>query len=409
LTAAERRARELIGIHRYEEAKKELATALASEPDNGSLYALMGFCLVETNQIKGAIRECKRGITLEPDAAFPHYALGLAFGRGGDLFAAEAQVREAIRLDPYRPSHFLLLGRIHKARGRWKEVLDAADEALKLEPGDSASLSLRAEALSFLGKGKAATEAARQAISQDPGSAAAHVELAWVALRQGDQKSAQFHFREGLRLNPENSEARRGLLESLRSIFPPYRWTLQFQALLARFPGQLRGGAVAGIVILLRLSVLLSRSSPQVLPFIIVPMVVLGFLIYMSLFGPGLLNGLVVIHPLGRLALRRDERITSWILDGFIALIPVIALVSWLTPFKMWTAMLGSVFGIVLLSLAGRLESSRRARLGFVWVITVICAAVVILTAIGEIIHSIGPPPDPGYSARTLDRPLLSG
>ena len=85
----------------------------------------------------------------------------------------------------------------------------------------------------FTANKEKAFETIKEALAIDPEDDFTHTNYAWHFLEKGKHKDARKHFREALRINPNNSRARQGYKESLKSNLPPYRWMLMFSLWLS--------------------------------------------------------------------------------------------------------------------------------------------------------------------------------
>lgn len=247
-------------------------------------------------------------------------------------------------------------------QGHWRAALEAAETGLQLDPENENCARIRAHALSLAGRSKDAVVAAQETIEENPDSSHAHATLGWVRLRQGDHKAAQSHFAEALRLDPSEELAREGLLDSLRSRFPPYRWIIQFYAWQAQFS---KGGQLVIFIAILAIPRILraiGRNNPQWQPFLIPIGVCFSFLIWFTWIGEPLTNITLLAHPLGRLALEKHVRFETIVMAIYLGL----ALVSFGLGFLFGPGVFiaaGCLFvGLVLMALLAKIDSTRWLR-----------------------------------------------
>jgi tetratricopeptide (TPR) repeat protein len=232
---------------RYELARQELARELASEPNSARAHAMLALCLAAEDRFPEARRSAERAIALAPQLSFAHYALSWVFFRDakytcrrGVKFAidaahlgrlrlknAEAAVREAIRLSPHEAHLFGLLALIRFDRADPRECLEAARHGLAIDPQQGDCLRAQALAIRALGDSASATAASGQAIAANPEGASEHVIHGRTLLLAGNYEQALDHFTEAMRLDPNSSYAREGLLEGLRARHRFYRCLLR--------------------------------------------------------------------------------------------------------------------------------------------------------------------------------------
>jgi Tfp pilus assembly protein PilF len=309
----------LLQQNRRDLAEREFRRALAGDPDDPAAHAYLAICLIERGAKAEALREADEAVRLEAATAFFHYVRGLVLLRSDRPRDAEAAAEQAIALDPRDADHFGLRASVAMNRERWTEALEAADEGLALDPTHQWCTNLRAMALVHLGRKDEAGRTLGSALAEDPEDALTHANQGWALLHAGDHKQALVHFREALRLDPENAWARAGLLESLKARYVFYRLTLAFFLWMRRQGRWAQVAVVLGIVFGPRLLRDVARGYPGIEP-LVTPLLILGFgFVLMTWVAGPLANFLLQFHPLGRLALTREEKVQASLIGGFFA------------------------------------------------------------------------------------------
>jgi tetratricopeptide (TPR) repeat protein len=175
---ARRRARALAEVGRHEQAVRELAAHLASEPGDGAAWCLLAQC---------------------------HYHLGdhdTALAATGNALACDAGLEHAWRL------RAMAL----KQTGRHHESVDAANEAVRLEPGAWAPHVVYAQAAMALPAGLPhAYAAAVHAVGLEPNEPTTHFQVGAVAQAWGRWEIAEAAYRRVLALDPDHAMARNNL------------------------------------------------------------------------------------------------------------------------------------------------------------------------------------------------------
>jgi len=217
------RARLLLQVDRHEDAARELTRVLAAEPENPEAHTLFALAAMGAKRFEEATDAARRAVGLAPDWPHAHYVLGAVLCDRNREKEALASAREAVRLDPEDPDHHALEAACHAGTKRWKDMRAAAERALELDPTHVWGLNLRAGALRQLGELDAAAEALDYALAEDPEDSNTHTSYGFAALQRGQVHDALQHFREALRLEPENETARVGLAEALKARNPLYR------------------------------------------------------------------------------------------------------------------------------------------------------------------------------------------
>lgn len=145
--------------------------------------------------------------------AFPealHLSLGDAYARVGNPSGAEAHYREAARLAPDFPAVHNALGRLLLDAGRMAEAEAALREAVRLARYPEAHYNLGRLLLNTQ-RLKDAEEEFNRAIELSAGYGRAYHALGLLRLRQGRTAEACDRFREALRCDPDDWEARMDL------------------------------------------------------------------------------------------------------------------------------------------------------------------------------------------------------
>ena len=234
----------------------------------------------------------------------------MLLGRNRPDEAARA-VEEAIRLDPEDAANVVLLAQAHAARERWRDSLAAADRALTLDAGHIGAAQARAVALRMLGRRAEADAALAGAAARDPEDAGTHEQLGWSALHRGDPKAALGHFREALRLDPTADGAREGVVTALKAGNPVYGLFLRYAVWLLRLPPRARWLVLIGAFVVYRVLRGVARANPDLQPWILPFLLLYGAFVLLTWVADPLFDLLLRLHPVGRLALTRDQHRAS--------------------------------------------------------------------------------------------------
>lgn len=304
----------LLDQSRHELAEQQLRQALAQEPDSARSHALLAVCLAERESFSEATKEAQQAIHLAPEDSFPHFVLSRVMFERNRFEEAEQAVREAIRLDPFRQDYFAQLGKIHFARRRWQKALDAAEQGLEIDPEDVNCTNLRAMALVKLGRKSEAGAAMRTALERQPEDALTHANQGWTLIEQGQQEKAMEHFREALRIDPTLDWARQGIVEALKARYFIYRLMLGYFLWMMKLTGQARWGVIIGGYVGYRVLASVARNNPALAPWIAPLLILYVVFAIMTWVSSPLFNLLLRLNRFGKLALSREQIITSnWV------------------------------------------------------------------------------------------------
>lgn len=352
MSAGIERAALLIQQGRSQDAEEYLRQALTQDPENGSALTLLAHCLVDREKYEEAQAIAGQAIALEPDFAFAHCVLAQAL-HGEKRFAeAFESIREAIRLEPEEADYHGILASFHMQRKDWESALEAAQQGLVIDPECSNCINARARSLVQLGRADDATETLDAALKRDPENAHSHASQGWVELNRGNYRNAFQHFREALRLQPDMEFARTGLLHALRATSPVYRPVLKFFLMLSKMTGRSRWMLFFGLILGARLLRTVAKTNPDLAPFVWPVLIVYLAFVYLTWTAPALHNVFLRFHPLGRLALSKDERIAATLAG--ICFFTGIAAMIWSYVEKSPTALLaGGVLVMIVIPLGG--------------------------------------------------------
>src|SRR3954453_19947186 len=94
---------------RYADAERELRQALAQDPHDARMHAVLALALNAQQRFREATDEAQAAVGLAPDEAFGHYALAKVLFDRNRFQEAAFVINEAVRLDAYNADHFALL------------------------------------------------------------------------------------------------------------------------------------------------------------------------------------------------------------------------------------------------------------------------------------------------------------
>ncbi len=325
------RAIHLIDASRYDLAETELRKALAQDPEDFYAHAYMGFCQYHLDNHDQALMSAQKAITLLPDHPFGHYVSGLIKLHLDNYKEAKSSFQEAIRLNPSEAEFHGILGRLYLETEQYASGLEHANKGLALDPQNMTCKNCRAGALTRLGRMDEAQRTIEGALKDDPENDHTFANLGWTCLHQGQHKKALEHFKEALRLNPDNEMARNGMINALKAKFLIYKLLLMFYLWMSRLNPKVRTGIIVGAVVLMRVLRTATRQVPDLKPFIApVIFLYLGF-VYLTWTGNHFFNTMLRFNKFGRCVLNARERRASncyacLILAGIISLVTAVVL-----------------------------------------------------------------------------------
>jgi tetratricopeptide (TPR) repeat protein len=298
---------------RYDMAESELRQALAAEPQDAYAHALLGLCLAQREQFQEATAETQQAIHQAPDFSFAHFALAQVLYDRNRFSEALGAVNEAIRLDPEDADQYALLANIHLHESRWREALNAAEQGLQFNPEHVGCTNLRAVAMVKLGRKAEAGRTIDTALSKNPENSLTHANQGWTLLEQGEPKKAAEHFREALRLDPQNEWARHGIIEALKARNIIYALMLKYFLWMAKFGRKGQWGIILGGYLGNRILGAIAHTYPELAPWILPLQIFYVVFVLMSWMAYPFFNLLLRLNKFGRLVLSREQAVaTNW-------------------------------------------------------------------------------------------------
>lgn len=329
--------------------------ALAGNPEDPMLHALLALGLSHLEQGAEAVAAGRRAVALAPEMSFAHYAHGWALLEHSEIAAAERAAREALRLDPGADEHSLL-AQVHIRQRRWQDALDVAERGLSVEPENAACANLRAIALSGLGRTAEAVSGVHEALSADPDDAYAHANRGWLMLREAKPQEAQESFSAALRLDPTMDWARVGMIEAMKARNSAYRLMLGYSLWSASLSNRGQWLLIFGLAFGFRFIRGLVKEKPE-LSILVWPLVGAYVLfIFGTWIADPLSNLFLRLHPAGRLALNRSETIASNVVGGCVATALLGVVMIGLTGSLFWVS-LTAVSAMMLIPIGGAIKA----------------------------------------------------
>ncbi len=219
---------------RYGMAADEFRKELAVNPQSALAMGMLALSLNYDRKPAEAMGPARDAIACDPDRGFVHYVMACVmigppirwtemkvFGGiriMGRLWPYRRRLRkakkpamEAIRLDPHNVDFLALMSAIELDLRHYRQCLEWAEKGLAIRPNHVRCTNLRARALAKLGRANEARQTVQGALALDPESASTHYHGGWTHLQTGDPAKAVEHFRESVRLNPNDQSAHNGL------------------------------------------------------------------------------------------------------------------------------------------------------------------------------------------------------
>jgi tetratricopeptide (TPR) repeat protein len=371
---------------RFDLAGEAVREALGQEPTDGYGHALLGLCLMQQKKYDEAMEEVGQAIVHAPDMAFAHYAAGCVLQERNRFEEAEVAAREAVRLAPEDANYWGLLSQTFVSRKLWARGLEAADHGLEADPEDATCVNLRAVALVNLGRKEEAAAAIGETLARNPFSTMSHANQGWTLLHQNKPKEALEHFREALRLNPENEWAREGTMAALKARYLPYRLMLWYYLWMSRFGRQRQWMLVIGFWVAYQILNAVRASHPEMGPYIWPVLIAYVAFALASWLADPLFNLTLMVNPFGRYLLSVPQRIGALLVGGLLLVGVGLVTVAFVKQDDL-AAALAILTGAVVISVATATRQREKQRL---WLMAGYTAAVAIAGVGGVVMMGMG-------------------
>lgn len=305
------RANLLLKQGRVNDAITQLKSLLQQNPDSDEALAMYARCFYEKKEFDNGIKSTLHAIALSAENHYYFYLLAFGYYRKNDNAAAIVQLNKSIHLNPFFCEGYGLLSHIYCEEKNFEKALDKANEGLSIDPENISCLNGRSVALNKLKRTGDAIETMHLALAQDPDNEYTHATVGWNYLEKGKNIIAGTHFKETLRINPNNVNAQRGLKEALKSQIPPYRWLLQYSFWINNKGKKARWIFPLVLFFAVRLSATAFEynEKTQFIGTIIIGLYIF-FVLITWLINP-LANFFLLFHKEGRHAVNATERWTS--------------------------------------------------------------------------------------------------
>lgn len=244
----------LIDQGRFPDAEKFLRESLAQDPNDPAVLYYLAVCELNQHRPKEAIGTIERALALEPGLDSFHALRGLILVDLKRSSEAKASIEEALRLDPDSDFAFVALAALHISKNQWAEAESAARRALEINPENNTASNQLAHALRLQNRLQESADRTDYMLAENPEDANTHCAAGWTALQRGQNKKAEEHFLEALRLNAGNAAAREGLKESFKARAPLYRAYLNYCFFMQRFTAGKQWLVVLGLILAVRVA-----------------------------------------------------------------------------------------------------------------------------------------------------------
>lgn len=235
MSSTKEKGRLLYQTKRYDLAQRLFEEELASNPEDADANSYLSLCLAHQERYEAAIEACGRAVAFAPENWFSYYAAAQVHRLADKPKAAMKLVLQALEIDSQSLGCNLLAAMLSVDQKNWTEALEWAEKALQLDPADSEAQNIKALVYLHTGRTKEADLLLHDLLGLDPTDSFTLSNLGWSHLRQSQAQKALDFFSRALAEDPENGNARDGLMHALRSQYPLYGIVLKYFMWMSKF------------------------------------------------------------------------------------------------------------------------------------------------------------------------------
>ena len=241
---------ELVSIYQSSEfankAIEEYRLAIDNDPTSEYLNSGLAELYAKTGRIRDAVTEAQEIITRDPNNLEARKLLGRIYLRGlGDLQGgtqsqevlkrAIEQYEQIVRIEPKNADNHILLGRLYRLNNDLVKAEKEFKNAVELQPGSEEAVTMLAYLYNDEGDSKRAA-ATLNAVAEPDRTAKLYSALGYTYEQQHEYPKAVEAYRQAVKIDGDNLEARRGLAQNLLNDNQPDAALDQFKVIVDADP-----------------------------------------------------------------------------------------------------------------------------------------------------------------------------
>lgn len=177
---------------------------ILQNPNDAKLFRIRSQILLDSGQLKEALSDGKRALSLAPDDLFNFVVVAKAHRSLGHIDSALSACLTAEKAGFNDPDNFLLLGDLYFIIRQYGKSMEYLNRALKLAPFEPRIYYLKGLAFWETKDTAKALSNWQTAIEQDPTFADGYIKLSNFYMAQGLFSTAEQYLRSGIRLRPKD-------------------------------------------------------------------------------------------------------------------------------------------------------------------------------------------------------------
>lgn len=231
----------------YAQAEEIIRPIAAAQSGDVAAQNLLANALLSQGKTDEAIDVLNKVAALNPESSAAQIRLGASLLIQGQSAAGVEKLEAALELDPEFQQADILLVLNYVRQGDYEQAIEAAQNYRSRNPAEVTPLNLLGRVYRSAGRDDEARAAFEQALKISAGDPAAHLNLALMAVGQGDLNTARSHYEAILQYEPDNLSAMlklaeldarennsEGMLKRLEGAVEKHPGSLQARIILAR-------------------------------------------------------------------------------------------------------------------------------------------------------------------------------
>lgn len=188
---------------RLPESVDKLTQALKTEPKSVATRYLLGLSYYRLHKYEDAKRELAQVVEASPDYTLAVFNLGLAQARTGDLDGAIVNLRRTLTLDGTNFSAAFNLGVAYLQKKQIPESIEALQQSVTIYPEYAEGHRALGEVLLYAGNSKDALTHLQQAVELAPGDPRSHVSFAQALEANGRKSEAEVEMQKAQQIRQQ--------------------------------------------------------------------------------------------------------------------------------------------------------------------------------------------------------------
>jgi tetratricopeptide (TPR) repeat protein len=310
----------LLDLNRFEEAERMVRLALADQPQDAMLLAMLSRVLICRGEFEAGEAVAREAIANDPDMWLGFCSLAWSYLFSKRYRAAISTALDALQLYPEDDNVLYCMAMAQIQLLSYEDGLRTIDKALEIKPEDAKYLSFRGMALFHLNRLEDAWICVDQALSIDPEQPMAHAVRGWMNWKRKLFKTAREDFLTALTLNPNDSKLKEGLREAILGANPFYHLLFRYYRWLARLSQGQSVALVFGYMGALLILFGIGSVEPSLAGLANWCAVGVICLIFIGSSRMAIATALLSCQPLGKHLVQLRERVYSLIGIGYFLL-----------------------------------------------------------------------------------------